>query len=255
MSNYEEFKKLHYSGKPLVIANVWDAISVKAAEKAGFKIAGASSHPIADMLGYKDGQNISFDEVLYITKRIKSASSLLLSLDFEAGYTDDLDELNTYVEQLVDAGVSGINLEDGITNGENRKIADVSVLESKIKSIKSYLKSKNKNIFINARIDTYTTKHPEAFNETLNRAQIYEAAGADGVFVPLIEDDHEIRTLLETVNITLNVFLTPNLHDYKKIESLGIHRVSSGNKTQAKVIQNTDSIFEAVNQHKFGELF
>lgn len=250
MNNYEDFKKLHYTGNPLIIGNVWDAISTKACEDAGYEAVNISSHPVADMLGYKDGQNINFDEIFFITERIKASTPLHVSVDIEAGYTDNTDILNHYVERLVDIGICGINLEDGITNGESRKLADVSVLENKIKSIKTYLQSKDKDIFINARIDTYTTKHPEAFNETLNRAQTYEAAGADGVFVPLIEDDHEIKTLIQTVQSALNVFLTPNLNNYEHIKSLGIHRISSGNKVQAKVNALTNEIFKDLYQNK-----
>lgn len=250
MNHYEEFKKLHYSNKPLLIGNVWDAISTKATEKAGYEVVNVSSHPVAEMLGYQDGQNMSFDEIYFISKRIQASTPLHVSVDIEAGYTDNTDILNHYVERLVDVGICGINLEDGITNGEDRKLADTTVLENKIISIKTYLRSKEKDIFINARIDTYTTKHPEAFNETLNRAQAYEAAGADGIFVPLIEDDHEIRTLLDTVEIALNVFITPNLKDYEHIKSLGVHRISSGNKVQAKVNEVTDDIFKDLYQNK-----
>lgn len=250
MNHYEEFKKLHYTNTPLLIGNVWDAISTNAAKQAGYEVVNVSSHPVADMLGYKDGQNMSFDEIYFISKRVKASTTLHVSADIEAGYTDNTDILNHYVERLADIGICGINLEDGITNGEERRLSDVSVLEKKIKSIKDYLHSKQKDIFINARIDTYTTKHPDAFNETLNRAQTYEAAGADGIFVPLIEDDHEIKTLLDTVNIALNVFVTPNLNDFEHIKSLGVHRISSGNKVQAKVNTLTEEIFKDLYQNK-----
>ena len=246
----EKFKQLHHANEPLLIANVWDVTSTKAAEKAGYEAINVSSHPVADILGYKDGQNMSFDEIFFISKRIKASTPLQVSVDIEAGYTNNTDILNHYVERLVDIGIVGINLEDGITNGEDRKLAPINVLEEKIKSIKTYLQSKGKNIFINARIDTYTTKHEDAFNETLNRAQTYEAAGADGVFIPLIEDDHEIKTVLETVKIPLNVFLTPKLKDYQHIGSLGVHRISSGNKIQAKVIEFTDELFQEIYQTK-----
>lgn len=250
MNHYKEFKQLHYAGQPLLIGNVWDVISTKATEKAGYEVVNVSSHPVADMLGYADGQNMSFDEIFFMSKRVQASTPLHVSVDIEAGYTDNIDILNHYVERLVDIGICGINLEDGITNGKERKLADVSVLEKKIKGIKEYLHSKEKDIFINARTDTYTTKHPEAFNETLNRAQIYEAAGADGIFVPLIEDDHEIKTLLDTVNCAINVFLTPNLNDYEHIKSLGVHRISSGNKVQAKVNEFTNEIFMDLYQNK-----
>ena len=252
----QEYRKLHQKGNPLLIANVWDVISTKAAEKAGYKTVGASSHPIADTLGYEDGQNMSFDEIFFVANRIAQSTDLFVSVDIESGYTEDLNRLNEYVERLVDAGVVGINLEDGLTSGNARKLGDISILANKIKSIKDYLKSKGKDIFINARIDTYTTKHPEAFNETLNRAQAYEEAGADGVFVPLIADEHEIRTLLDTVQIPLNIFLTPDFNDFDKIKDLGIQRISSGNKAQAKINEQVDELFKDLNQNKnFKRLF
>jgi len=255
-NNVEAYRSLHQKGNPLIIANVWDVISTKAAEKAGYKTVGASSHPIADSLGYEDGQNISFDEIFFVANRIAQSTELFVSVDIESGYTEDLNKLNEYVERLVDAGIVGINLEDGLTNGEDRKLGDVSILENKIKSIKDYLKSKAKDIFINARIDTYTTKHSSAFNETLNRAQAYEAAGADGIFVPLIVDEHEIKTLLDTVEIPLNIFLTPDFNDFEKIKSLGIQRISSGNKAQAKINEQIDELFKDLIQNKnFKRLF
>ncbi|MEG0917265.1 MAG: isocitrate lyase/phosphoenolpyruvate mutase family protein, partial [Myroides sp.] len=39
----EKFKSLHNQNQPLLIANTWDAISNKAAEKAGFQVIGTSS--------------------------------------------------------------------------------------------------------------------------------------------------------------------------------------------------------------------
>ena len=246
----QEFRNLHQKGNPVIIANVWDVISTKAAEKAGYKVIGASSHPIADTLGYKDGQNMSFEEAFFITNRIAKSTELYVSLDMESGYTEDLEKLNQYVEKLVDAGVIAINLEDGLTNGEDRKLGSIEILANKIKSIKEYLNSKNKDIFINARIDTYTTKHSNAFDETLNRAQEYKAAGADGIFVPLITDKHEIKTLLETVEIPLNIFLTPDFNDYDTIKELGIQRISSGNKAQAVIVKEIENVFHELNENK-----
>ncbi|MFV0153746.1 isocitrate lyase/phosphoenolpyruvate mutase family protein [Empedobacter falsenii] len=170
----ENFKKLHNQNYPLVIANVWDIISAKAAEEAGFLAVGTSSHAIANMLGYEDGQNISFYEMLYIIERISKSTSLLVSADIESGFTEDLETLNDYIEKLVDAGVVGINLEDGNTDDDNRKLSNQIVLEKKIKSIKEYLNSKNKDIFINARIDTYTTKVENPFRRDFKKSQIIQ---------------------------------------------------------------------------------
>ncbi|MCA4776561.1 isocitrate lyase/phosphoenolpyruvate mutase family protein [Empedobacter stercoris] len=246
----ENFKKLHNQNYPLVIANVWDIISAKAAEEAGFLAVGTSSHAIANMLGYEDGQNISFYEMLYIIERISKSTSLLVSADIESGFTEDLETLNDYIEKLVDAGVVGINLEDGNTDDDNRKLSNQIVLEKKIKSIKEYLNSKNKDIFINARIDTYTTKVENPLEETLKRAKLYKEAGADGIFVPLIEEKSDIENVINQIELPLNIFITPKLSSYKIISELGVHRISSGNKVHQKVTDFTNEFFKELLESK-----
>ncbi|MGU9937803.1 isocitrate lyase/phosphoenolpyruvate mutase family protein [Empedobacter brevis] len=246
----QNFRELHNQDYPLVIANVWDAISAKAAEEAGFLAVGTSSHAIANMLGYEDGQNISFYEMLYIIERISKSTSLLVSADIESGFTEDLEALNDYIEKLVDVGVVGINLEDGNTDEEKRKLSNQLVLETKIKSIKDDLKSKGKDIFINARIDTYTTKSENTLDETIRRGKLYKEAGADGIFVPLIEDKMEIEKVINEVGLPLNIFITPTLNSYKTISELGIHRISSGNKVHHKVTEFTNNFFEELLDSK-----
>lgn len=246
----EKFKSLHNQNQPLLIANTWDAISSKAAEKAGFQVMGTSSHAIANILGYEDGENIPFEEMFFVVEKIAKSTSLLVSADFESGYSDDPQQVAKNVEKLVDAGISGINLEDGLTNGKDRSLGDISVLIDKIKAIKSHLQSKGKDIYINARIDTYTTKHPDAINETLKRIKAYEAAGADGFFVPLINTDEDIKAVLETTKLPLNVFMKDGLKTYEEFAALGVHRVSYGNGLHAKITEATNNAFDDLMKTK-----
>lgn len=240
----EKFKSLHNQNQPLLIANTWDAISSKAAEKAGFQVIGTSSHAIANILGYEDGENIPFEEMFFMVEKIAKSTSLLISADFESGYSDDPQQVAKNVEKLVDAGILGINLEDGLTNGNDRSLGDISVLTDKIKAIKSHLQSKGKDIYINARIDTYTTKHSDAINETLKRIKAYETAGADGFFVPLINTDEDIKAVLETTKLPLNVFMKDGLKTYEEFAALGVHRVSYGNGIHAKITEATNKAFD-----------
>lgn len=240
----EKFKSLHNQNQSLLIANTWDAISSKAAEKAGFQVIGTSSHAIANILGYEDGENIPFEEMFFMVEKIAKSTSLLVSADFESGYSDDPHQVAKNVEKLVDAGVLGINLEDGLTNGKDRSLGDISILADKIKVIKSHLQSKGKDIYINARIDTYTTKHPNAISETLERIKAYEAAGADGFFVPLINTNEDIKAVLETTKLPLNVFIKDGLKTYEEFAALGVHRVSYGNAIHAKITEATNKAFD-----------
>lgn len=238
MNPLSEFLKLHQNPEPLLLGNVWDAHSAQLAEKAGFKALGTSSHAIAFSMGYADGENISFDELFFVVERIMKAVKIPVSVDFEAGYADDPEQVAANVEKLVKIGVVGINLEDGkVVNGK-RQLEDAEQLAEKIKAIQS-----KTEIFINARTDTYTTKHPDALNESIKRANLYAEAGCNGVFVPLIETESDLKTFLNEVKIPLNVFTTPNLPDYEKLAELGVKRISHGAKQFDLLMKKSENIF------------
>lgn len=245
MSNLATFRALHAQQTPLLLGNVWDAHSAQLAEQAGFTALGSSSHAIANLLGYEDGENISFEELFFIVKRILASVKIPVSVDFEAGYSEDPQEVANYVEKLVDIGVVGINLEDGIVKDGKRKLGDAELLASKIKAIKSVT-----DIFINARVDTYTTKHPDSLSESISRGLIYKQAGADGVFVPLLEKATEISQFVQNVDLPLNVFTTPNLPPYNELQELGVKRISHGAKQYELLMKQTEERFAKFQRDK-----
>lgn len=232
------FTELHHQGSPLLLANVWDAYSAEIAQEAGYKALGTSSHAIAFSLGYEDGEQIPVDDLIFVIERIMKVAKIPVSVDFEAGYSDDPKQVAEYVKKLTDLGVVGINIEDGKVVDGKRQLQDADILISKIKAIK-----KSSTVFINARTDTYTTKHPQALKETLHRSKLYEKAGADGIFVPLIESEDDLNTFLSEIKLPLNVFTTPKLPDYKTLQKLGVHRISHGAKQYEQLMKISKSIF------------
>lgn len=231
----EQFRKLHHQEEPLLLANVWDVVSRKQAEEAGAKAVGTSSHVIANMLGYEDGENIPFKEMFFVIEKIAKNSNILISADIESGYSINLNEVVLNIEQLIKIGVVGINLEDGIVKDGKRSMVAAEKFAEKIQFIKKELKAKNMDIYLNARTDTYTTKHPDALQETLRRVKLYEAAGADGIFVPLIQTAQDIKAVVEATKLPLNTFVTPYSLPYEQLRTLGVKRCSSGDKAHAKI--------------------
>ncbi|MBX3241082.1 MAG: isocitrate lyase/phosphoenolpyruvate mutase family protein [Chitinophagaceae bacterium] len=239
MSNLDRFKALHKKDDVLLLGNIWDAHTASLAEKADYEALGSSSHAIAFSLGYADGEQISFEELLFVLKRIAVKVTIPLSVDFEAGYSSDPDKVADYVKQLTDIGVVGINLEDGQVKDGKRILGEASLLADKIKAIKA-----NTDIFINARADTYTTKAENALKESIRRAGIYKAAGADGVFIPLIEKPEEIKQFVSEVDLPLNVFATASLPGLQELASLGVKRVSHGAKQYDALLKKAAENFE-----------
>ncbi len=236
--NLTLFKQLHKESTPLLLGNVWDAHSAKIAEKTGYKALGSSSHAIAFSLGYEDGEKIPFEELFFVVKRIIESVKIPVSVDFEAGYSSDPKQVAKYVKKLVDIGVVGINLEDGIVKNGKRELGSSKLLSDKIEAIKS-----NTDVFINARTDTFTTKHPQALEEAIARSKEYGDAGADGFFVPLIEKEEDITEFVNNIKLPLNVFTTPNLPDYEKLGKLGVKRISHGAKQYDQLMRKSEEIF------------
>lgn len=237
---YTNFKKLHTQPKLLVLGNVWDAQSAKIAEDAGFKALGSSSHAIANAMGYADGEQITVDEILFVVERIVKAVDIPVSVDFESGYSNKPEEVAKNVKRLVDIGVVGINLEDGQVENGKRVLGDADLHKRKIKAIKA----ETTDIFINARTDTYTTKHSSALEESIKRIQLYAKAGADGSFVPLLEKENDIKSFLDATSIPLNLFLTPNLPSVDELNKLGVKRLSHGAKVYEWLVQQNTKIFQ-----------
>lgn len=238
---YTLFKKLHQQPELLILGNVWNAQSAKIAEDTGFKALGTSSHAIANAMGYEDGEKISVDELLFVVERVIKAVNIPVSVDFEAGYSNKPEEVAQHVKRLVDIGAVGINLEDGEVKNGKRILDKADILKQKIEAIKA----ETKEIFINARIDTYTTKHKSSLEESISRAKMYAKAGADGIFVPLIETESDISAFLEATTLPLNVFLTPNLPSIEKLNKLGVKRISHGAKLYEWLIEQNKQVLKA----------
>src|ERR1700748_257130 len=102
MTSYEIFYQLHQQPGPFLLPNAWNAKSAKLMEAAGFPAIATSSGAIADSLGYPDGEQIPFNELLYIIKRIKASITVPLTVDFERGYSSGVSQVNEHIQQLLD---------------------------------------------------------------------------------------------------------------------------------------------------------
>lgn len=217
MNQYTQFLSLHHQSSPFVLGNVWNAKSAKIAQEQGFNAIGTSSGAIADSLGYPDGEKIPFAEMLYIVKRIKSATDIPLTVDMERGYTDDTAQLNEYIQQLLDIGVVGINIEDA--QGEQ-------IYLRKLNGIRQYLEQTSQQLFINARTDVFLQKLDQPMETTLKRAELYRQAGADGLFVTGVQDVDVIHSIVNGTTLPVNVVATPKLFSVDILAQCGVKRIS-----------------------------
>lgn len=237
--NSKQFYELHQQPYPLVLCNVWDVASASVAENLGFKAIGTSSAAIASSLGYEDGEQLSFDELLYIVKRITSVCDLPLTVDIESGYSEDPLITSQFIKALYQLGVVGINIEDSKVDGQ-RNLTDANHFAGYLSAIKGQLIKDKVNIFINVRTDTFLLAIDNALAETKKRARLYESAGADGLFVPCLNQVKDIEALTCFTELPLNVMCIPDLPDFNLLEKLNVKRISMGNF----IFNNIQTVFE-----------
>jgi 2-methylisocitrate lyase-like PEP mutase family enzyme len=216
------FRALH-RGDILVLPNAWDAASARIFELAGARAVATTSSGLAASLGYPDGEKIGRALVIGAVERIIAAVDVPVSVDIEAGYGPTARDAAETVEAVLRVGGVGVNVEDGM--------ADPSVLVEKIVAIREVSAARGVPLFINARTDVYLAGRGEAaerFEEAVRRLRAYEAAGADGLFVPGVGDEPTIAKLLREIHLPLNILATAGVPPVRELARIGVSRVSVG---------------------------
>jgi len=256
MTNFQKFIQLHENDTPLLLGNVWDSKSALLFEKYGYEAIGTSSAAIANSLGYEDGEEMSFEELLTIVKTITSKVTIPLTVDLEAGYSRDVNEIIGNISRLSKNGVVGINIEDSLTVNKKGIIQDATAFSQIIKKIKLHLLMNNIDIFLNVRTDSYILGLENPKNETIKRIKLYENAGADGIFVPCITNTKEIEEIVEVNTVPINIMAMPELESFDKLQETGVKRISMGPFIYTNLKNNLETGIKTIkDEQSFKSLF
>lgn len=227
----EEFHALHHADEPLILVNAWDALSAKIIENSGFPAIATTSSGISWSLGYKDGERTPPQLMLDTISRISRVVDIPVSADIEGGYfRNNLDLLTWFIQETIETGAVGINLEDGYQGQEKLNEPDYQIRE--IKVIRKVAKEKGVNLFINARTDAMEKgagDKEDRIQNCLNRAKKFEEAGADGIFIPFVPDIETVARFKKAIPLPLNILMTKSL-DVSQLKELKVNRISVGGK-------------------------
>ncbi|MFG1891408.1 isocitrate lyase/phosphoenolpyruvate mutase family protein [Micromonospora sp. NPDC049051] len=214
------FRALHHAGRPLLLPNVWDHASAAAFAARGYPAVGTTSLGVAASAGLPDGAAATRAENVRLA-RMLCHLPVLVTVDVEAGCADDPAAVAELAVELAAHGVVGINLEDGRADGT---LDSAELTAAKVAAVKAAAPQ----VFVNARTDTWWLGLPDPLPETLRRAHAYEAAGADGIFVPGTPDADTVAALVAEIGAPLNVLYRPGGPTLDELRALGVARVSTG---------------------------
>jgi len=227
------FRAMHRGPRALVLPNVWDVVSARVIEEAGYGAIATTSAGVAFSLGYPDGQKISRDEMLARVARIAKAVKVPVTADVESGYGNRPEDAAQTARMVIEAGAVGMNLEDG-TEDPAHPLVELSLQLEKIQAVREAALKTGVLLVLNARTDVYLAQvgaEATRYDETVRRLVAFRDAGAECVFAPGVGDAETIRRLVQDVQCPLNILAGPGSLSIPELEKLGVARVSLGSGT------------------------
>jgi len=196
-------KLLLDNSKPLVFPGVYDAITARIAQKAGFEAIFQTGYGTsAALLGMPDYGFIGSTETIENARRICKSVSVPVIVDADTGYGNPL-SVWKLVNELEAVGASGIFLEDqkwpkrcGHMSGK-----EVIPKEEYTEKLRAAIDArKSKDFIIVARTDARAT---EGLDAAIERGLLYKEIGADAIFVEAPKSIEEMIRIGKSIKAPL----------------------------------------------------
>ncbi len=217
-------RELFSEGKIIQAPGVFDPITAKITQAAGFKAAYMTGFGTSvSNFGLPDIGLLTLTEMVENASRIADAINIPLIADADTGYGNPINVYRT-IRAFEKAGVAAIHLEDqtwpkrcGHMTG--KKIIAATDMVEKIKAAVDA--RRNSEFLIIARTDAIAT---DGFENAIERGGMYAEAGADIIFIEApqtIGHMEEIPQRIPQKPLLINLApLTPNLSQ-EELEKMG----------------------------------
>ncbi len=223
------FDAMHVPGDPLILVNVWDAISAKVVASApGVRAIATASHAISAAHGVPDGEGLDVDTALSVAELVVRSVKLPVTIDFERGYAADAAGVEANVARLIGTGAVGLNLEDSLDGTAMRPFEDSVV---RVAAARAAAEEAGVPIVINARVDSLS--RGESVEQAVERANAYLRAGASVIFMLGLRTEELVKRAVAEVDGRVSTISSTGSVPLAALARLGIARVSFGPYSQA----------------------
>lgn len=224
---FETFRALHVPGQPFILANVWDIGSARMLAAMGAKALATSSAALAFVQGSRDMGAISRDDALAHAEDIVAATVLPVQGDFENGFGDDPDAVAETVRLAAEVGLAGICVED--MRYPDNTAYDRALSVERMKAGAAAARALPRDFFFVARADGIMNGVYD-LDEALARVAGFDAAGVDGIYVPMPDSMDDLARICAATDKPVNAlaagpYARRPLSDFAAI---GVARISLG---------------------------
>jgi 2,3-dimethylmalate lyase len=180
--------------EPILAPGAYDALSARLIEAAGFPavyMTGFGS--AASLLGRPDVGLLGLSEMVDNARRIAGAVAVPVIADADTGYGNPINVIRT-VHEYERAGIAAIHIEDQLSpkkcgHMEGKQLVSVEEMLAKVRAA---VAARRTDLVLIARTDARAV---EGLDGALNRARLYQQAGADVIFFEAPQSEAEIETV------------------------------------------------------------
>lgn len=240
------------AGSDMVIApGVYDGITARLVELAGYKAAYMTGAGTSLSLGYPDLGLITLTEMAANAGIITRTIGLPLIADADTGYGNELNVTRT-VQEYERAGVAGMHLEDQVSpkrcgHLDNKELVSREDYIAKIRA--AVAAKRDPDFVIIARTDARAVL---GFDEAVARANEALAAGADIAFVEAIPTLEELALVPRVVNgpCLLNVVRAGKTPDVNLLDAqaMGYRIAILPSLLLSTMMETADAVLKSVKE-------
>ena len=218
------FLELHGQERPLLLANAWDVGSARLLVSLGFQALATTSSGYAASLGRLD-YGVSREEALAHAAALVGATDAPVSADLEDCFARDPAGVAETVRLALDAGLAGCSIEDW--SAAEQRLYDKDAAAERVAAAAQAAHAGPVRLVLTARAENYLRANPD-LGDTIARLQAYQQAGADVLYAPALDRREDLRELLASVDLPVNVLARRDTPPVAQLAALGVKRVSVG---------------------------
>lgn len=220
----KHFLELHRKGDPLLLANAWSPGTARLLASLGYQALATTSAGHAGSLGRPDGA-VTRDEALAHARELAAATDLPVSADLERCFADEPEGVARTIQLTGETGLAGCSIEDS-TGAASDPIHPADLARARVEAAAAAAHGAA-NLVLTARCENYLHGRRD-LADTIARLQSFQAAGADVVYAPGLAALHEIRQVVESVDVPVNVLCLPGGPNVAELAAVGVARISVG---------------------------
>jgi 2-methylisocitrate lyase-like PEP mutase family enzyme len=183
----------------VITPGVYDSLSARLAEQFGFQAINIGGATVANaILGLPDVGLVTLTEMTDQVRRITAATTIPSVADADTGYGNEINVMRT-VREYEAAGAAALHIEDQVIpkrcgHFDGKEVVPAREMANKIRA--AVEARTDPDFMIIARTDARAV---EGFEATVERSNVYLAAGADMIYFEAPRTEDELRRVPKLV--------------------------------------------------------